>query len=81
MINRIDLHLCNSCMACIDVCPTDVLRFDESMQKPVIRYPENCITCYNCEQECPQDCIDVSPLRKPIISITKYQESIKYGKA
>ena len=66
MINKIDMEHCDGCGICVDVCPTDVLRMDSIAQKPVIRYINDCITCYNCEIECPCGCIDVSPFAKSI---------------
>lgn len=72
MIRGIDLERCNGCGLCVDVCPTDVLRMDEAMHKPVVRYFENCITCYNCEMECPCACLDVSPFQEPAPPIIAY---------
>ena len=72
MIRSINLDKCNGCMICVDVCPMDVLRLDEVMKKPVIRYPEDCMTCYNCELGCPLDCIDVDPFQVPIPDIIRY---------
>jgi NAD-dependent dihydropyrimidine dehydrogenase PreA subunit len=74
MIKKIDPKTCTGCGLCVDVCPTDVLRIDEGSRKAVIRYQENCMTCYNCELECPCDSIFVDPFRKatqPIISYLK----------
>jgi NAD-dependent dihydropyrimidine dehydrogenase PreA subunit len=69
MIKRINLDECDGCGLCIDVCPMDVLRMDEIIKNPVIRYPEDCMTCYNCERECPCSCIDVDPFRAPLPAI------------
>lgn len=32
--------------------------------KAYIAYHENCMSCFNCERECPSESVDVSPLRK-----------------
>ena len=74
MISRINLDDCNGCGACVDVCPTDVLVMDEARQKPVARYVEDCITCYNCEVECASACIEISPFRGPVPPILSYPE-------
>jgi len=74
MIKMINTDQCNACMVCVDVCPMDVLRVDEYMQLPVIRYPEDCMTCYSCELQCPKACIVVDPFREPIPEIIRYAE-------
>ena len=71
MISSIDLDLCTECGRCIDICPMDVLRFDESMHKPIVRYPEDCMTCFSCEENCPADCIIVGPFKVPTPLLTE----------
>jgi 2-oxoglutarate ferredoxin oxidoreductase subunit delta len=63
MIESINREKCNGCGLCVDYCPTDVLRIDDT-RKAVIKYLEDCMTCYNCELECPQNAIIVHPLKK-----------------
>jgi NAD-dependent dihydropyrimidine dehydrogenase PreA subunit len=66
-IEKIDIELCNGCRICVDSCPMDVIRFDEETEKASIRYREDCIACYNCENDCPNNAIYVSPQRgKPV---------------
>jgi len=73
MIAKIDPTSCNGCGICVEVCPTDVIRMDAGgSMKAVIRYYENCMTCYNCEIECPENAIYVEPFRKPIKPIISY---------
>ncbi len=72
MILRIDPESCSGCEVCAEVCPTDVIRMDDASGKAVIRYHENCMTCYNCELECPCGSIYVDPFRKPIQTIIRY---------
>ena len=76
MISIINLDACDGCGVCVDVCPTDVLIIDEVRQKPVVRYVEDCMTCYNCEIECPSACIDVSPFRKPVPAILSHPKGV-----
>jgi NAD-dependent dihydropyrimidine dehydrogenase PreA subunit len=50
---------------------------DEASGKAVIRYHENCMTCYNCETECPCGSVDVDPFRKEIQPILSYGEVLR----
>lgn len=56
----VDFDLCDGCGACIDSCPTDVLRADPAAAKVTIAYPDDCQACYLCQADCPQHCIVVS---------------------
>jgi NAD-dependent dihydropyrimidine dehydrogenase PreA subunit len=70
LIKSIDLEKCNGCGICADVCPMNVISMEEG--KPTISYPEDCMTCYNCEAECPNHCVYVEPFRKPIKPIVPF---------
>lgn len=43
--------------------------------KAYIAYPQSCMTCYNCELECPSEAISVDPFRKPIPPLIKYPKN------
>jgi NAD-dependent dihydropyrimidine dehydrogenase PreA subunit len=46
----------------------DVIRMDEENNKATTRYPEDCMLCYFCEQDCPEDAIHVSEVKhSPLI--------------
>ena len=76
MIETIELDKCTGCGICDDVCPADVIHMEEtavdsgvagleqSVTRPVIKFREHCITCFNCEIFCPEHIIDVHPIVK-----------------
>jgi 2-oxoglutarate ferredoxin oxidoreductase subunit delta len=69
-IERIDHDLCTGCEICVDNCIMDVIRMNEETEKAQISYPDDCMLCLRCEQECPEDAIYVSPEKKilPLMS-------------
>ncbi len=62
-IEKIDSETCSGCKSCVEACPLDVIRFDESKKIATIAYPEDCVFCMACENHCPLGCIYVSPRR------------------
>ena len=66
-IEEIDIERCNGCEICVDACPMDVIRFDGKVKKAFIKYPRDCIACYNCEEDCPVEAIYVSPQRGTMV--------------
>jgi NAD-dependent dihydropyrimidine dehydrogenase PreA subunit len=56
----IDAGKCDGCGVCLHSCPTDVLRFDVATQKASVAYPDDCCTCFLCQDDCPQHAIVVS---------------------
>ena len=58
---QIDPIVCTGCGACVDSCPTDVIRMDSQSSKAQIVYAEDCQVCFLCEFDCPVDAIFVSP--------------------
>ncbi len=42
---------CKGCGICVYVCPTDVLTLEK--ETIVVKNPEKCIGCLNCELSCP----------------------------
>ena len=67
MIQRIDTDLCIGCGSCVEHCPLDTLRMNPE-GKAYIAYPEDCHTCYLCEQSCPAGAVTVHPFKKPFPS-------------
>ena len=66
-IEKIDTERCTGCEICVDGCPMDVIRFDKEAKKALIRYKMDCIACYNCEEDCPEEAIYVSPQRGTMV--------------
>ncbi len=60
MITKIHLDACIGCGLCADICPEDVIRFDEAKKKPIIAYARDCTACRWCMGYCPVDAIDVN---------------------
>ncbi len=63
MIEQIIDALCNGCRICDFACPMDVLYADEESGKVSINYPDDCMTCFNCEVVCPTDAVIVNPIK------------------
>ncbi len=49
---EVDEKLCTRCEVCSDVCPTDSVSFS-----PFPEFGDNCIFCYNCVRDCPEEAI------------------------
>lgn len=63
VIDYIDEDKCDGCGICFISCPMDVLRVDGEKEIAVIRYRDDCMTCFNCEEDCPRGAIIVGPER------------------
>lgn len=60
-ITPIDREKCVGCGRCVLACPVDIIRMDKEAKKAVARFPEDCMCCAACEDECPAGAIYVSP--------------------
>ena len=59
-IEKIDTDLCTGCGECVLSCPMDVIRMDETKEKAVIVYPQDCMYCGLCI-DCPVKAITIQP--------------------
>ncbi len=59
MIKSIDKNKCTGCGICVGICNMDVLRLDKN-DCAFIAYHEDCMTCFQCELNCPVEAITVS---------------------
>ena len=66
-INKIKKDICKSCKPCadgckvVDSCPTDVIRTDDKGW-PYIAYPDDCVSCFLCQMDCPCKAVEVGAL-------------------
>lgn len=69
-IHSINEELCTGCGICVASCPMDVIRMDQVMGKAVVKYVKDCMVCFNCERDCPEEgAIYVSPERARAIPL------------
>lgn len=60
-VEHIDYDKCSQCLKCSRICPMDIYRV--AGRRVYIAYPLDCMCCYLCELECPQEAIYVNPRR------------------
>lgn len=72
----IDPIKCIRCNICDYFCPGDIIyNRQEENELPVVRYPDECWYCGNCEQTCPTAAItivfpaEMLDCRTPVISL------------
>ena len=64
MSAEINYEQCTGCMICYEVCPLDVMAWDDDKNLPIVAYPDECQLCFICQEECQDDAIEV---KVPII--------------
>jgi len=56
---EIEYERCTGCRKCHEVCPLDIITWNEKKGKPVVAYPSECQLCFICQEECPEEAIKV----------------------
>ncbi|MEM1541238.1 MAG: 4Fe-4S binding protein [Ignisphaera sp.] len=69
----LDYSRCNLCKLCLNLCPTNVFKVDENINRIVVN-DDSCISCYGCTILCPVDAISVEVSSHTVIDITKHTE-------
>lgn len=59
MAAKIEYKDCIGCKNCYDICPQDVIAWDDELNMPVVAYEEECWHCGICWMECPRRAIDI----------------------
>jgi formate hydrogenlyase subunit 6/NADH:ubiquinone oxidoreductase subunit I len=50
---------CNGCLACVEKCPANALRFqDNGENRTILHNMARCVRCANCWRVCPQQAIE-----------------------
>jgi len=60
-VKAIDYTRCSACLQCYNICPMDV--FDVVSRQAYIAWQKDCMCCFLCEMECPEEAIYVDPER------------------
>ena len=56
---EIDKNKCNGCKTCVNSCFVDVYRWDDKEESPIVAYLQDCVGCFACEHNCPEQAIEV----------------------
>jgi NAD-dependent dihydropyrimidine dehydrogenase PreA subunit len=79
MIEKIDEAKCDGCGICVEICPLDTFRVNEDTGKAFIAYPDDCITCFVCEMNCPTHAIYVHPFKEALPMTLESSRDKNYG--
>ena len=59
----VDPEKCVGCRACFEFCSHGTYTWDDQLNKPVVKNPNNCVVgCSGCAPECPNEAIAFPPL-------------------
>lgn len=72
---KVDHSRCVRCKNCVRICIEGVWKFNEEKGYSEAKYPEDCLSCYQCEMVCPNHCIEVIPAEKQYYDMLEKYES------
>ncbi len=61
VVKNIDMGKCTRCLKCYNLCPMDVFALES--EKVIIKYADDCQSCYLCVYECKSNALKVDPDR------------------
>ena len=67
----IDKKKCVLCRTCAEICPLNVLKYDDELKEIKVRYPDECWHCRACVLDCPKEAIK---MRYPISAFMLHRE-------
>jgi adenylylsulfate reductase, subunit B len=59
MTIRFDYDKCTQCKECYELCPLDIIDWNDEDDQPYIKYPHECQLCFICQVECPSEAVKV----------------------
>jgi NAD-dependent dihydropyrimidine dehydrogenase PreA subunit len=59
MTATFDYEKCTKCRRCYELCPLDIIAWNEEKDVPYVKYPDECQLCFICQVECPSETIHV----------------------
>ena len=59
MTAEFDYEKCTGCRRCYELCPLDIIAWDEEENRPYVKYPDECQLCFICQTECPETAVKV----------------------
>jgi NAD-dependent dihydropyrimidine dehydrogenase PreA subunit len=71
----IDEGKCSHCGNCVDICTEDVFFGSKEKQAPQVTYPNECVYCNSCIEECPVE--GAISLRLPLPMMLMYKPDVK----
>jgi len=72
----IDNDRCNLCRICVKYCPVNNLSIEETTEKPIVKYGQDCIFCMRCFNNCPTNAIIVMKRTRNVVKYRRFRDQI-----